>query len=111
MTGMAIMPVTVGAKGSSDKNIITKAFLDNGSNSSLCTELLMKQLGINGQPVKTSLLTLDVGQHPHLQGVFLLSLNAEVGLLITSDVPKVLNPLDIKHSQDSGPYAVRMRTG
>ena len=31
--------------------------------------------------------------------------------MIDSDVPKVLDPLDIKHSQDGGPYAVRMQTG
>ena len=53
----------------------------------------------------------DVDQWPHLQGVFLPRLDAEVGLLIASDVPKALDPLDIKHSQDGGPYASRTRIG
>ena len=157
-TGMAVIPVRVRAKDS-DKSVITYAFLDNGSNSSFCTESLMKQLGINGQQVKISLSTLekknsitnsflvrdllvsdldenewislptlytrpeipvsssdiptqdDVDQWPHLQGVFLPRLNAEVGLLIASDVPRALDPLDIKHSQDGGPYASRTRIG
>lgn len=49
----------------------------------------------------------DVDQRPHLQGVFLPRLDAEVGLLIPSDVPKVLDPLDIIHGRGSGPYSVR----
>ena len=57
-TGMAVIPVRVRAKHS-DKSVITYAFLDNGSNSSFCTESLMKQLGINGQQVKISLSTLE----------------------------------------------------
>ena len=36
---------------------------------------------------------------------------AEVGLLIASDVPQVLDPLEIKHSQDGVPYASRTRIG
>lgn len=155
---MAVIPVRVRAKDS-DKSVITYAFLDNGSNSSFCTESLMKQLGIIGQQVKISLSTLekknsitnsflvrdllvsdldenewislptlytrpeipvsssdiptqdDVDQWPHLQGVFLPRLDAEVGLLIASDVPKALDPLDIKYSQDGGPYASRTRIG
>ena len=57
-TGMAVIPVRVRAKDS-DKSVITCAFLDNGSNSSFCTESLMKQLGIDGQQVKISLSTLE----------------------------------------------------
>ena len=155
-TGMAVIPVRVRVKDS-DKSVITYAFLDNGSNSSFCTESLMKQLGINGQQGKISMSTLEkknsiinsflvrnllvsdfdknewnslptlytrpeipvsssdiptqdnVNQWPHLQGVFLPRLDADVGLLIASDVPKAFDPLDMKHSQDSGPYALIMR--
>ena len=57
-TGMAVIPVRVRVKDS-DKSVITYAFLDNGSNSSFSTELLMKQLGINAQQVKISLSTLE----------------------------------------------------
>lgn len=133
-TGMAVIPVKVRARNS-DQRVITYAFLDSGSNSSFCTESLMKQLRISGQQVKISLSTLekknsiannflvgyllvfdldenewvslltlytrpeipvcsndiptqeDVDQWPHLHGVFLLHLHAEVGLLIASDVP------------------------
>jgi len=151
---MAVIPVKVREKNSG-KRVITYTFLDNGSNSSFCTESLMKQLGINGQQVKMSLSTLekknsimnsflvrdllvsdlddnewislanlytmpeipvsssdiptqeDVDQWPHLQGVFLPCLDTEVGLLLASEVPKALDPLEIKHSQDGGPYASR----
>ena len=55
---MALIPVRVRATDSA-KSVITYAFLDNGSNSSFCTESLMKQLGINGQQVIISLSTLE----------------------------------------------------
>ena len=57
-TGMAVIPVRVRAKDS-DKSVIPNACLDNGSNSSFCSESLMKQLGINGQQVEISLSTLE----------------------------------------------------
>ena len=157
-TGMAVIPVKVRAKDS-DKTVITYAFLDNGSNSSFCTESLLKQLGVKGQKRKISLSTLerkncttdsslvcdllvsdldeneyvslpmlytrpeipvsgddiptqdDIDQCPHLQGVFIPHVHAEVSLLIASDVPKTLDPLEIKHSQEGGPYATRTRIG
>ena len=131
---MAVIPVTSKTRDS-DQSVLTYAFLDNGGNSSFCTESLVKQLGINGHQVKISLSTLekknsvtnsflvrdlvsdldenewislltlyvrpeipvwssdiltqeDVDQWPHLQGVFLPRLHAEVDLLIASDVPK-----------------------
>ena len=52
-TTMAVIPVKVGARDT-DRSVITYAFLDNGSNSSFCTESLMKQLEINSQQVKIS---------------------------------------------------------
>lgn len=51
----------------------------------------------------------EVDQWPHLQVVLMPRLDAEVGLLTASDVPKILDPLDIKHSPDGGPYASRTR--
>ena len=57
-TAMAVIPVKVGARDT-DRSVITYAFLDNGSNSSFCTESLMKQLEINSQQVKISLSTLE----------------------------------------------------
>ena len=157
-TGMAVIPVKARVKGS-DKSVVTYAFLDNGSNSSFCTDSLMKQLGVKGQRTKISLSTLerknstvvsnlvrdllvsdldeneyvslpipstrpeipvssddiptqgDIDQWPHLQGAFIPRVHAEVGLLIATDVPEALEPLEIKHSQEGGPYATRTRIG
>ena len=157
-TGMTVIPLKVRAKDS-DKTVTTYAFLDNGSNSSFCTESLLKQLGVKGQKTKISLSTLerknrtndstlvrdllvsdldeneyvslpmlytrpeipvsgddiptqdDPDQWPHLQGVFIPHVHTEVGLLIASDVPEALDPLEIKHSQKGGPYATRTRIG
>ena len=53
----------------------------------------------------------DVEKWPHLSGVHLPKVDAEIGLLIASDVPEVLDPLEVKHSQDGGPYASRTSVG
>ena len=45
----------------------------------------------------------DVDKWPHLSGVHLPKVDVETGLLIASDVPEVLDPLEAKHSQDGGP--------
>ena len=51
----------------------------------------------------------DVDQWPNLDGVFILQVVAEIGLLI--DVPKSLDPLEVNHSQNGGPYATKTRMG
>ncbi|XP_068759701.1 uncharacterized protein [Montipora capricornis] len=144
-TGLAIIPIKVTLRGGS-KSIITYAFLDNGSNSSFCTESLALQLGWKGQRTEISLSTLekkkstinsfiihdlrvsdldeneniclptlytrpeipvssddiptqdDIDRWPHLQGVFIPNVQAEVGLHIAADVPEALDPLEIKHT-------------
>ena len=53
----------------------------------------------------------DVDQWPHLCGVHLPEVNAEIGLLIACDVPTVFDPLEVKHSKDGGPYASRTCIG
>jgi len=53
----------------------------------------------------------DVDQWPHLDGVFIPQVDAEIGLLISSDVPKALDPVEVKHSQNGGPYATRTHMG
>ena len=53
----------------------------------------------------------DVDQWSHLQGVFIPLGNTEIDLLIASDVPGALEPLEIKHSEEGGPYASRTRIG
>ena len=53
----------------------------------------------------------DVHQFPHLDGVFIPRVHAEIGLLIASDVPKALDPIEVKRRQNGGPYATRTRMG
>ena len=53
----------------------------------------------------------DVDQWPHLCGVHLPEVNAEIGLLIACDVPTVFDPLEVKHSKDGGPHASRTCIG
>ena len=53
----------------------------------------------------------DVDQWPHLCGVHLPEVAAEIGLLIACDVPTVFDPLEVKHSEDGGPYASRTSIG
>ena len=53
----------------------------------------------------------DVDLWPHLSGVYLRNISAEIGLLIASDVPEALDPLEVKNSEHGGPYASRTRIG
>ena len=53
----------------------------------------------------------DVDRWPHLNGVYLPTVSAEIGLLIASDVPEALDPLEVKNSQHGGPCATRTRLG
>ena len=53
----------------------------------------------------------DVDRWPHLDGVYLPTVNAEIGVLIASDVPEALDPQEVKNSQHGGPYATRTRLG
>ena len=42
----------------------------------------------------------DIDQWPHFQGVFIPRVHAEVGLLVATDAPEALEPLEVKHSQE-----------
>ena len=53
----------------------------------------------------------DVDRWPHLNGVFIPHVDTEIGLLIASDVPEALDPIEVKHSQNGGPYAAGTRIG
>lgn len=56
--GLAVVPVKVKAEGS--RNIVvTHASLDGGSNSTFCTEALLKQLGLHGKKTEFSLTTIE----------------------------------------------------
>ncbi|XP_074624387.1 uncharacterized protein LOC141882335 [Acropora palmata] len=51
----------------------------------------------------------DADLWPHLNGVYLPNVSGEIGLLIASDVPEALDPLEVKNSEHGGPYALRTR--
>ena len=53
----------------------------------------------------------DIDQWPHLCGVSLTEVDAEIGLLIACDVPTIFDPLEVKHCQSGGPYASRTSMG
>ncbi|XP_068734645.1 uncharacterized protein [Montipora capricornis] len=53
----------------------------------------------------------EVAQWPHLGGLFIPQIDADIGLLIASDVPEALDPVEVKHSQNGGPYATRTCMG
>lgn len=53
----------------------------------------------------------DVDQWPHLQGVQLPVVDAQIGILIASDVPKALEPLVVINSENGGPYATKTLLG
>lgn len=54
----------------------------------------------------------DVDRWPHLQGIDIPSINADIGLLIGSDVPKALEPLEVRLSNSTGgPYATKTALG
>ena len=53
----------------------------------------------------------DVDRWPHLKGIRIAEIDARVGLLIGHDVPKALEPKEVKESQDGGPYATRTLFG
>ena len=157
VTGLAILPVRVKAKGHG-KMVETYALLDSGSNTSFCTESLLERLNFKGTKTKLSLTTLqgenepidcslvsleasdlsenctvqlpqvysrpslpippeaiarqeDVDRWPYLKGVNISHIDAEIGLLIGSDVPEALQPKEIRPSENGGPFATRTVLG
>lgn len=53
----------------------------------------------------------DVNRWPHLKGLSLPENDAEIGLLIRSDVPEALQPIDVRTSENGGPFATRTVLG
>lgn len=157
-TALAIVPVHVRVKGSS-QSVLVNAFLDNGSDTSFCTHGLLSRLGVEGIRTTIMLTTMgenakemkscivknleisdiyeskyydlpdvftrptipistediptqgDVERWPHLKGVYLPEVKSEVSLLISSNVPDVVQPLEVIHTSNGGPYATRTALG
>ena len=59
----------------------------------------------------TELLQSDVDRWPYLKDINLPYIEAEVDLLIGSDVPMALEPQEVKRSDGGGPYAVQTLLG
>ena len=53
----------------------------------------------------------DVDRWPYLKGVNISHIEAEIGLLIGSDVPEALQPKEIRPSVNGGPFATRTVLG
>ncbi|KAI3375568.1 hypothetical protein L3Q82_003880 [Scortum barcoo] len=53
----------------------------------------------------------DLEKWPHLRDIELPQINADIGLLIGCNVHKAMEPWEIIHSEDDGPYAVRTILG
>ncbi|XP_044172087.1 uncharacterized protein LOC122956485 [Acropora millepora] len=49
----------------------------------------------------------DLLRFPYLRGIQIPSIDSEIGLLIGSDVPKALEPQEVRVSQGQGPFATR----
>ena len=53
----------------------------------------------------------DIDKWPHLVGVTIPTIKANVDLLIGSDNNKVIEPKEVKRSVNGGPYAVKTPLG
>jgi hypothetical protein len=53
----------------------------------------------------------DVDRWQHLKGIQVQEIDAGVGLLIGSNIPEVLQPIEFRESKDGGPFATRTKFG
>lgn len=53
----------------------------------------------------------DLSKWSYLNNMHIPVINAEVELLIGTDAPKVMEPLEVVNSKGDGPFAVRTRLG
>ena len=53
----------------------------------------------------------DVDRWPYLKGITVPHIEAEIGLLIGSDVPEALQPREVRRSENGGPFATRIVLG
>eukprot|EP00794_Sanderia_malayensis_P011533 gene11533-12724_t len=64
-------------------------------------------------PISTSSISrqVDVDRCPHLKGIHVKNINADIGLLIGSDVPEALQPKEVRESRNGGQFASRTMLG
>lgn len=53
----------------------------------------------------------DINKWSHFEDVKLQSINAPIGLLIGNDVPRALEPRELRRCNGKGPYAVKTILG
>lgn len=53
----------------------------------------------------------DVNNWPHLKGLTIPSIEAQIDLLIGSDVPQAMLPREVRQSKNGGPFAARTALG
>ena len=53
----------------------------------------------------------DVDRWPYLKGVNIFHIDADIGLLSGSEVPEVLQPMEIRPSENGGPFATHTVLG
>ncbi|XP_068748895.1 uncharacterized protein [Montipora capricornis] len=97
--GLSIVPVKVKVKGSS-KKVLTYAFLDSGSNTSFCTEDLLRKLGTKGKKTSLSLTTMQTSS----QSIECSLVNLEVWDLIEQnqiELPMVYSTPSLPVSNDT----------
>ena len=82
--------------------------LDEDKNICLPTLYTRPEIPVSSNGIPTQ---DDIDRWPQHQGVFIPNVQAEVALLIAVNVPAALDPLEIKHSREGGPYATRTRIG
>ncbi|KAK3715648.1 hypothetical protein QZH41_020729, partial [Actinostola sp. cb2023] len=154
---LKVVPVKVTARDS--KRVIeTYAFLDDGSDTTMCLRSLAEDLGVEGKPVEFVLSTMignqqrsgqqlsldivgiatgkglrlekvwttdrlpiteesiltknELSSWPHLKDVNMAEIpNKEITILIGSDAPEALCPLEVKSGKKGEPYALRTLLG
>ena len=70
---------------------------------------LLSVFSVPGLPVSKKSISRreDVTRFPYLRDIQIPTINTEVGLLIENDVPKDLEPREVRMSQDQGPFAIK----
>lgn len=67
-----------------------------------------KEIPVKKESVPTE---MDVEQWPYLRDVKLPQIDADIGLLIGSNLPKALEPCMVINSEGSGPYTIKTALG
>ena len=64
-------------------------------------------------PLSTAAIATQEGGNrlPHLKGIDIPRIEAEIGLLIGSNVPQAMQPKEVRESKNGRPFAMRTALG